>query len=317
LRFFPCFAVDVGSPFLLCGLPYVFQDLLSPSIERLCPHCLSLRSSLSSTAHVSALLLCLLCGSYVCATSRARCHLAHVQQCEGECGVFLSLKRADCVLLKIQKPITTTTARTSRQRNITPTHPISITSTDISTSSTNANNSFHSLTNREGVRMPSSIPIRLAAAASSSPVPPAPPAPPAPPVPPVPLILSLPVVSPSYSFCHWPSLYLDRYGESDLNLSRGKPLYRNQQRVKTLTQLLTTGAIHDFIAQHAYIRPTTANPTTTTATIPTQMPPLGPLATTLTPTPTVANALPIPRGFAARASTSSSSTMLPQTQIYP
>ena len=175
LTLLPCAGLDLSVPLYLCGLPPVFQTLLASGPARVCPHCQSSRSSFPSPSSVASTLLCLLCGAYCCANNRNRCHLLHVAACEGYKGCFLSLKRGDCVLVRLDQQ-----------------------------------------------------PRGPAAAAAAPPSP-------------LSLLAPSPVVSlSSYSFCHWPSLYLDAYGESDLNLVRGRPLFLNPARVRALTRLLSS-----------------------------------------------------------------------------
>ena len=220
----PCCAVDVRAPLDLCGLPPLFQSLLSHGPVRRCPHCGSSRSSFPSPSSVASLLLCLLCGSVVCANSRMRCHLLHVAVCEGYRGCFLSLKRGDCVLVRLeQQPA-------GRQP-------------------------------QPGAPSPSSSSSSYPSALSS--------------------LSPSPCVSLSlYSFCHWPSLYLDAYGESDLNLVRGRPLFLNQQRKRALLQLITQqkpGWEEHLQQQIQQQRSTTMTHTHTTAQTQPQPPPTLPL----------------------------------------
>ena len=51
--------------------------------------------------------------------------------------------------------------------------------------------------------------------------------------------------------CFWPSLYLDRYGEPDPGLARGKPLYLHPGRVAALTKQYQSMQLQDYISSHA------------------------------------------------------------------
>jgi hypothetical protein len=51
--------------------------------------------------------------------------------------------------------------------------------------------------------------------------------------------------------CFWPSLYLDKYGESDPTLSRGRPLTLHAGRVQTLTAQYLNMSLQDYISSHA------------------------------------------------------------------
>ncbi|KAI3876300.1 hypothetical protein MKX03_001547 [Papaver bracteatum] len=44
----------------------------------------------------------------------------------------------------------------------------------------------------------------------------------------------------SASHAVWPSPYLDAFGEEDLGLQRGKPLYLNEERYATLTNMVAS-----------------------------------------------------------------------------
>lgn len=51
--------------------------------------------------------------------------------------------------------------------------------------------------------------------------------------------------------CFWPSLYTDKYGEPDLNLQRGRPLFLNEQRCKALAHLYLSMGIPDYLQSRA------------------------------------------------------------------
>lgn len=38
----------------------------------------------------------------------------------------------------------------------------------------------------------------------------------------------------------WPSPYLDAFGEEDIDMYRGKPLYLNEERYKALTEMVAS-----------------------------------------------------------------------------
>ncbi|KAI7749986.1 hypothetical protein M8C21_021204 [Ambrosia artemisiifolia] len=41
----------------------------------------------------------------------------------------------------------------------------------------------------------------------------------------------------------WPSPYLDAFGEEDINIERGKPLYLNEERYAALSHMVTSHGI--------------------------------------------------------------------------
>ena len=209
LRSLPCVSVDLRLPLQLCGLPPLFQSLLSHGPTRRCPHCGSSRTSFPSPSSVASLLLCLLCGQHVCANSRMKCHLLHVAVCEGYRGCFLSLKRGDCVLVRLdQQPVQAPTVQTSASASASASASGGAAVSGATSPATGA------------ASAPSTFPPSLSSSLSS--------------------LAPSPCVSLSvYSFCHWPSLYLDSYGESDLNLVRGRPLFLNEERKRALLDLLT------------------------------------------------------------------------------
>ena len=206
----PCSAVDLSVPLFLNGLPRTFQSLLCSGPVRRCPHCRSTRSGLPTPSSVASVLLCLLCGSYVCANSRNKCHLLHVGTCEGDRGCFLSLKRGDCVIIRLDQQQAAMSAAGSAVASVAQGAML----TDGATSAEAYPGVIASVT-----RLSSSAPSASSALSAFSPS---------------------PCVSMStYSYCNWPSLYLDAYGESDLNLVRGRPLFLNATRQQALLTLLT------------------------------------------------------------------------------
>ena len=207
----PCAAIDIGRPLSCFGLPRVFQSLLHPPHHRQCPHCRTHRSAHSTHHHITSLLLCLFCGEYVCATSKAKCHLNHIALCEGARGVFLSIKRGDVILIK-----------TNTQQNAVSSYNGAAALSQRS-SSVHRDADVLSL-NRRSLPLP-----RVISQSNDS--------------------ASL---TPTYSFCHWPSLYLDVYGEADLNLTRGRPLYLSSIRCSALIELIAKHRIDDFINAHQY-----------------------------------------------------------------
>ena len=231
IRCLPCPAVDLSVPLYLSGLPRTFQSLLCSGPVRRCPHCRSERSSLPSPSSVASVLLCLLCGSYVCANSRNKCHLLHVGTCEGDRGCFLSLKRGDCVIIRLDQQ----QAAMSAAATVTADNESDALSGDNNRTASPAleDNEAAALAAVAAVPNPNIITIpptsstSTTATASST-------------------ALALSSFSPSpcvsmstYSYCNWPSLYLDAYGESDLNLVRGRPLFLNATRQQALLALLT------------------------------------------------------------------------------
>ena len=219
IRCLPCPAIDLSLPLFLSGLPRTFQSLLCSGPVRRCPHCRSSRSSLPSPSSVASVLLCLLCGSYVCANSRNKCHLLHVGTCEGDRGCFLSLKRGDCVIIRLDQ-----------QQASSPTAVV-------------AAGDAHDALSADGSRSASPAPPDTTAgpaAVTGSAAPRASQASASSTASALSAFSPSPCVSMStYSYCNWPSLYLDAYGESDLNLVRGRPLYLNGTRQQALLALLT------------------------------------------------------------------------------
>ncbi|KAJ0962403.1 hypothetical protein J5N97_030231 [Dioscorea zingiberensis] len=51
----------------------------------------------------------------------------------------------------------------------------------------------------------------------------------------------------------WPSLYLDAYGEEDLDMSRGRPLYLNEERYKALTYLVASHSLDHTSEELKYL----------------------------------------------------------------
>ena len=49
--------------------------------------------------------------------------------------------------------------------------------------------------------------------------------------------------------CYWPSIYVDEYGEEDVNMSRGMPLQLSKSRAEALWQLYESGGVSDAVVQ--------------------------------------------------------------------
>ena len=216
IRCLPCPAIDLSLPLYLNGLPRTFQSLLCFGPVRRCPHCRSSRSSLPSPSSVASVLLCLLCGGHVCANGRNKCHLLHVAACEGDRGCFLSLKRGDCAIIRLDQQQAATAATATAELRDAQEAP----SGDGSVAASPAP--------RDRPTGPPTTTVARSTSASSSATS---------------ALLAFPpspcVSMSTYSYCNWPSLYLDAYGESDLNLVRGRPLYLNATRQQALLALLT------------------------------------------------------------------------------
>ncbi|KAI9489596.1 hypothetical protein BDB00DRAFT_610159 [Zychaea mexicana] len=88
--------LDSPTPLYLIPLPSKLEDLIDESMRRVCTKCGSLPSDPA---------VCLLCGTFVCTQSfccaedeEGECNL-HSQECGGEIGLFLSVKRCVAILL--------------------------------------------------------------------------------------------------------------------------------------------------------------------------------------------------------------------------
>lgn len=84
--------LNFGGQFHLTNLPDQFHHLFHLLGKERCGEC--------KTHKGSDLAICLLCGTAVCASATPRCHLQHTKKCDGQNGMYLSVKRCDVMLVQ-------------------------------------------------------------------------------------------------------------------------------------------------------------------------------------------------------------------------